>query len=74
MKPSTRKEYDDSLLWNQPDAREIIQPWEVKPNYNPNPGPYYGIRGLSRVSNIKVAIFLLSLGMIGAVFGFSSVK
>ncbi|XP_034476368.1 dnaJ-like protein 60 [Drosophila innubila] len=76
VKPSSRKDYDDSLLWN-PGAggtRNIQQPWEVKANYNPNPGPYYGIRGLNRVSNWKVAIFLMSLGIIGAIFGFSSVK
>lgn len=74
VKPSTRKEYDESLLWNPPGARETIQPWEVKPTYNPNPGPYYGIKGLNRVSNSKVALFLLSLGILGAIFGFSSVK
>ncbi|KAL7737777.1 hypothetical protein ACLKA6_006167 [Drosophila palustris] len=77
VKPSSRKDYDDSLLWN-PGGGGIRdsthQPWEVKPNYNPNPGPYYGIRGLNRVSNWKVALFLMSLGIIGAIFGFSSVK
>lgn len=76
VKPSTRKDYDDSLLWNPggSGARNTHHSWEVKPNYSPNPGPYYGIRGLNRVSNWKVAIFLMSLGIIGAIFGFSSVK
>ncbi|XP_060660303.1 dnaJ-like protein 60 isoform X3 [Drosophila nasuta] len=76
VKPSSRREYDDSLLWNpgERSARETIHPWEVKPNYNPNPGPYYGIKGFNRVSNWKVALFLISLGIAGAIFGFSSVK
>ncbi|XP_034108611.1 dnaJ-like protein 60 [Drosophila albomicans] len=76
VKPSSRREYDDSLLWNPGgrSARETIHPWEVKPNYNPNPGPYYGIKGFNRVSNWKVALFLISLGIAGAIFGFSSVK
>lgn len=75
VKPSLRKEYDDSLIWNPGGIRETThQPWEVKPNYSPDPGPYYGVRGLNRVSNLKVALFLLSLGILGAIFGFSSVK
>lgn len=75
VKPTTRREYDDSLLWNPPPGtRETIQPWEVKPTYNPNPGPYYGIQGLNRVSNTKIALFLMALGILGAIFGFSSVK
>ncbi|KAH8394627.1 hypothetical protein KR222_000304 [Zaprionus bogoriensis] len=74
VKASTRREYDDSLLWNPPGTRDTIQPWEVKPSYQANPGPYYGIKGLNRVSNWKVALFLMSLGILGAVFGFSSVK
>ncbi|KAH8261513.1 hypothetical protein KR044_010549 [Drosophila immigrans] len=76
VKPSSRRDYDDSLLWNAggSSARETIHPWEVKPNYDPNAGPYYGIRGFDRVSNWKVALFLASLGILGAIFGFSSVK
>ncbi|XP_064543293.1 dnaJ-like protein 60 [Drosophila montana] len=74
VKTSTRKDYDDSLMWFPGGARETIQPWDVKPNYNPNPGPYYGIRGMKRVSNRQVALFLISLGIVGAIFGFSSVK
>ncbi|TDG50225.1 hypothetical protein AWZ03_003441 [Drosophila navojoa] len=54
--------------------RETIPPWDVRPNYSANPGPYYGIKGLNRVSNWQVALFLLSLGLIGAIFGFSSVR
>ncbi|KAH8371061.1 hypothetical protein KR093_006027, partial [Drosophila rubida] len=76
VKPSSRRDYDNSLVWSsgESSARETIHPWEVRPNYNPNPGPYYGIRGFDRVSNWKVALFLLSFGVLGAIFGFSSVK
>ncbi|XP_070065754.1 dnaJ-like protein 60 isoform X3 [Drosophila virilis] len=74
VKTSTRKDYDDSLIWYPGGARETIQPWDVRPNYNPNPGPYYGIKGMNRVSNWQVALFLMSLGILGAIFGFSSVK
>ncbi|XP_017839280.1 dnaJ-like protein 60 isoform X2 [Drosophila busckii] len=78
VKETTRREYDDSLLWSPSGSArsplDVGQTWEVKPNYHPNPGPYYGIKGIERVSNIKVALFLLVLGIAGAVFGFSSVK
>jgi len=46
----------------------------VRPNYDPNPGPYYGIRGLKRVSNWQVAVVLMALGFVGALFGFTSVR
>lgn len=74
VKASSRKDYDESLIWNSGAMRETIQPWDVKPNYSANPGPYYGIKGLERVSNWQVALFLISLGVIGAIFGFSSVR
>lgn len=51
-----------------------FRPWEVKPNYDPNPGPYYGVKGLERVSNLKIAITLALLGIAGAIFGFVSIK
>ncbi|XP_017045281.2 dnaJ-like protein 60 [Drosophila ficusphila] len=82
IKPQKRRDYDDSLLW-QPsrsdrspvgDTGNPGQPWDVKPNYDPNPGPYYGIRGLKRVSNWQVALVLMALGVLGAVFGFTSVR
>ncbi|KAH8401915.1 hypothetical protein KR009_008698, partial [Drosophila setifemur] len=82
IKPQQRRDYDDSLLW-QPERSERspvgedgnpIQAWDVKPNYDPNPGPYYGIKGLKRVSNWQVALVLMALGIFGALFGFTSVK
>ncbi|EDW02288.1 dnaJ-like protein 60 [Drosophila grimshawi] len=74
IKTSTRKDYDASLIWNPGGTRETIQPWEVRTNYSTDPGPYYGIKGISRVSNWQVALFLISLGILGAFFGFSSAK
>ncbi|XP_017960374.1 dnaJ-like protein 60 isoform X1 [Drosophila navojoa] len=74
VKASSRRDYDESLSWNPGAMRETIPPWDVRPNYSANPGPYYGIKGLNRVSNWQVALFLLSLGLIGAIFGFSSVR
>lgn len=50
------------------------QPWDIKPNFDPNPGPYYGIKGVKRVSNWQVALVLMAIGVIGAFFGFTSVK
>ncbi|XP_017462461.1 PREDICTED: dnaJ-like protein 60 [Rhagoletis zephyria] len=52
----------------------LFRPWEVKPNYDPNPGPYYGVKGLERVSNWKVALALALLGITGAIMGFVSVN
>nr|XP_016930025.1 dnaJ-like protein 60 [Drosophila suzukii] len=82
IKPQRRRDYDDSLLWQPPRSDrspvgETVNPgqaWDVRPNYDPNPGPYYGIRGLKRVSNWQVALVLLALGVFGAVFGFTSVR
>lgn len=83
IKPQMRRDYDDSLLWQpersdrSPVGEDGSNPrptWEVKPNYDPNPGPYYGIKGLKRVSNLQVALVLMVFGVIGAVFGFTSVK
>ncbi|KAH8241901.1 hypothetical protein KR032_002655, partial [Drosophila birchii] len=58
IKPQRRRDYDDSLLWEpqrsdrSPVGEDAGGPrWEVKPNYDPNPGPYYGIKGVNRVSN-----------------------
>ncbi|XP_034655037.1 dnaJ-like protein 60 isoform X1 [Drosophila subobscura] len=82
IKPQTRRDYDDSLLWlptgsaRSPvgEHSEASQSWNVKPNYAPSPGPYYGIRGLKRVSNWQVALVLIAFGVVGAFFGFTSVK
>ncbi|XP_017070116.1 dnaJ-like protein 60 [Drosophila eugracilis] len=82
IKPQKRRDYDDSLLWQPPRSdRSPVnetgnpgQPWDVRPNYDPNPGPYYGIRGLKRVSNWQVALVLMALGVFGALFGFTSVR
>ncbi|KAH8284663.1 hypothetical protein KR018_011155, partial [Drosophila ironensis] len=82
IKPQLRRNYDDSLLW-QPQRSERspvgetgapMPAWEIRPNYDPNPGPYYGIKGLRRVSNRQVALILMALGILGAIFGFTSVK
>ncbi|EDV37498.1 uncharacterized protein Dana_GF13472 [Drosophila ananassae] len=82
IKPQLRRNYDDSLLW-QPTRSERSpvdengnpnQPWDIKPNFDPNPGPYYGIKGVKRVSNWQVALVLMAIGVIGAFFGFTSVK
>ncbi|XP_039955272.1 dnaJ-like protein 60 isoform X1 [Bactrocera neohumeralis] len=88
-KPKSRSAYDQRL-WDagvlRPGQRsrsgavknmhsaEIHRPWEIKPNFDPNPGPYYGVKGLERVSNLKVAIALAVLGIAGAIFGFVSVN
>ncbi|XP_017016865.1 dnaJ-like protein 60 [Drosophila kikkawai] len=81
IKPQRRRDYDDSLLWEpqrsdrSPVGEDGSSPrWEVKPNYDPNPGPYYGIKGVNRVSNWQVALVLMALGVFGALFGFASVK
>ncbi|KAH8333264.1 hypothetical protein KR074_004385, partial [Drosophila pseudoananassae] len=82
IKPKLRRDYDDSLLWKPSrserspvdDKGNPIQPWDVKPNFDPNPGPYYGIKGVNRVSNWQVALALMAIGVIGAFFGFTSVK
>ncbi|XP_030387137.1 dnaJ-like protein 60 isoform X2 [Scaptodrosophila lebanonensis] len=76
VKPQTRKEYDRNLSWVATNDRveQDSAPWEVRPNYTTNPGPYYGIKGLNRVSNLKVALFLLAVGIFGAIFGFGSVR
>ncbi|KAH8389717.1 hypothetical protein KR200_000425, partial [Drosophila serrata] len=81
IKPQRRRDYDDSLLWQpqrsdrSPVGEDGSSPlWEVKPNYDPNPGPYYGIKGVNRVSNWRVALVLMALGVFGALFGFASVK
>ncbi|XP_053963128.1 dnaJ-like protein 60 isoform X1 [Anastrepha ludens] len=88
-KPHTRSAYDQRL-WDagvlRPEQRsspggvknmhsyEIHKPWEIKPNFDPNPGPYYGVKGLERISNLKVALALALLGIAGAIFGFVSVN
>ncbi|EDW37083.1 GL26049 [Drosophila persimilis] len=82
IKPQSRRDYDDSLIWlpngseRSPVAEhsDPSQPWNVRPNYDPSPGPYYGIRGLKRVSNWQVALVLIAFGIVGAFFGFTSVK
>ncbi|EDW85659.2 uncharacterized protein Dwil_GK23194 [Drosophila willistoni] len=82
VKPQSRRVYDDSLLWTPTggarsqatESDQTYQAWEVRPNYSPNPGAYYGIKGMKRVSNWQVALFLIALGVFGAIFGFTSVK
>ncbi|TMW52883.1 hypothetical protein DOY81_002049 [Sarcophaga bullata] len=83
-KPKLRNEYDLTLQATTPSMKvyttgsstksEIHRPWEIRPNYDPNPGPYYGIKGLNRMANSKIALALIVLGIFGGVFGFASVK
>ncbi|XP_004526385.1 dnaJ-like protein 60 isoform X2 [Ceratitis capitata] len=88
-KPKTRSAYDQRLYdaellrpgqrsrssaVKNMHAEELHKPWEVKPNYDPNPGPYYGVKGLERVSNSKIAFVLALLGIAGAIFGFVCVN
>lgn len=80
-KPSTRDAYDRDLLLGSPGTTtrgfknpEVHKPWEVKPDYNPNPGPYYGIKGVNRVSNATIVMFLLGFAMISVGIGFVSVR
>ncbi|XP_067629650.1 dnaJ-like protein 60 [Eurosta solidaginis] len=81
-KPQTRSAYDQRLCATgvlRPGQRSRSSavrnmPWEIKPNIDPNPGPYYGVKGLERVSNLKVAVALALLGIAGAMFGYISVK
>ncbi|XP_011294139.2 dnaJ-like protein 60 [Musca domestica] len=82
-KPKLRREYDEILKASQnsriievgKSARTIIhRPWEIKPDYDPNPGPYYGINGVRRTTNFKVAAAIIFLGIAGGIFGFFSVR
>ncbi|XP_013104202.1 dnaJ-like protein 60 [Stomoxys calcitrans] len=81
--PKTRREYDELLKASKNmriiemgnSAKTIYhRPWEIKPNYDPNPGPYYGINGFNRTTNSKVAAAIILLGIAGGIFGFFSVK
>ncbi|XP_075148436.1 dnaJ-like-60 [Haematobia irritans] len=81
--PRTRRQYDETLKASQNmriietgnSAKTILhRPWEIKPNYDPNPGPYYGINGMNRTTNSKVAAAIILLGIAGGIFGFFSVK
>ncbi|KAM7360540.1 dnaJ-like-60 isoform 1-T2 [Cochliomyia hominivorax] len=82
-KPKLRIEYDQTLQAAQSmrvyetsssTKTEMHRPWEIKPDYDPNPGPYYGIKGLNRTTNSKVALLLIALGIFGGIFGFASIK
>ncbi|XP_073820014.1 dnaJ-like-60 [Musca autumnalis] len=83
-KPKLRREYDE-LLKAASQSMRIIEvgksaktiihrPWEIKPDYDPNPGPYYGINGMRRTTNFKVAAAIIFLGIAGGIFGFFSVR
>ncbi|XP_037828494.1 dnaJ-like protein 60 [Lucilia sericata] len=82
-KPKLRVEYDQNLQAVQSmrvyetsssAKTEFHRPWEIKPDYDPNPGPYYGIKGLNRTTNSRVALVLIVLGIFGGVFGIASVR
>ncbi|XP_055921254.1 dnaJ-like protein 60 [Eupeodes corollae] len=53
---------------------EVHRPWEVKPNFDPNPGPYYGIKGVRKVSNATIVMLLIGFATIGVAIGFMSVR
>jgi len=84
IKPKSRLDYDSSLYTRGARPQEqyysyaagsIHRPWEVKPDMDPNPSPhYYGIKGLKRLSNVKVAFALTILSIIGLIVGFISIK
>ncbi|KAL9899797.1 dnaJ-like-60 isoform 1-T1 [Glossina fuscipes fuscipes] len=83
-KPKLRKEYDNLLIQGlRSNERRIVEntpnsavhgSWEVRPDVDAHPGPYYGVRGWSRISNSKIALALFILGIIGGLSGFASVK
>lgn len=83
-KPTTREAYDQDLLTRSfggggSSARgfkkpEVHRPWEVKPNFDPNPGPYYGIKGIRKVSNATIVMLLVGFAGIGIGIGFLSVR
>ncbi|XP_061391603.1 dnaJ-like protein 60 [Musca vetustissima] len=80
-KPKLRREYDEILKASQNTriievgkSTKTVRPWEIKPDYDPNPGPYYGINGVRRTTNFKVAAAIIFLGIAGGIFGFFSVR
>uniref|UniRef100_A0A1A9W4H6 J domain-containing protein n=1 Tax=Glossina brevipalpis TaxID=37001 RepID=A0A1A9W4H6_9MUSC len=82
-KPNSRKEYDSLLKAAQSNQSRTMEDssntvvygsWEVKPDFDSNPRPYYGVKGWNRISNSKIAVALFILGIIGGLSGFASVK
>ncbi|XP_055838052.1 dnaJ-like protein 60 isoform X2 [Episyrphus balteatus] len=79
-KTNTRDAYDQDLLARSSGIHrgfkkpEVHRPWEVKPNYDPNPGPYYGIKGVRKVSNATIVMLLIGFAMTGVGIGFISVS
>uniref|UniRef100_A0A1A9VQS2 J domain-containing protein n=1 Tax=Glossina austeni TaxID=7395 RepID=A0A1A9VQS2_GLOAU len=83
-KPKMRKEYDNLLLQGvRSSERRIVEDpsnttvhgsWEVRPDVDAHPGPYYGVKGWSRISNSKIGLALFIVGIIGGLSGIASVK
>lgn len=47
---------------------------DFTPTADPNPGPYYGVKGISKVSNWNIAAILFGIAIVGAALQFFLIR
>ncbi|XP_055381074.1 dnaJ-like protein 60 [Condylostylus longicornis] len=76
-KKASRREYDQDLAakgFQNVTYQHAQGPWKVYPNYNENPGPYYGVEGWQRISNLKFVWILLAFATVFTALEFYLVR